>query len=56
MVMFATPNIIMEIRPKELRWPAHILHMGIRNPNRNFVRNPLKNKLILRPRYRWEAQ
>jgi len=55
-VLYSLPNIIQVVKPRTMRWEAHILHTGEekRNRNRGFVgKTVVKRPLI---KYYWDDE
>jgi hypothetical protein len=53
--LYSSPNIVMVIKPRRMRWAAHVACMGEgRGVYRVFVGRPEGKRPLGRPRRRWE--
>ena len=53
--LYSSPNIIMSIKSRRLRWAGHVARMGqSRNAYRVLVGKPEGKRPLVRPRRRWE--
>jgi hypothetical protein len=53
--LYSSPDIIRQIKSRRMRWAGHVARMGERrNLYKVLVRKPEKNRLLERPRRRWE--
>jgi hypothetical protein len=54
--LYSSPNIIMVIESQKMRWTGHVAHMReMRNMYKILVGKPEENRLLIRPRCRWEV-
>ena len=53
--LYSLPNIVRVVKSRRMRWAGHVARMGNgRWLHRILVGNPEGNKLLERPRRRWE--
>ena len=53
--LFRSPNIVRVIKSRRLRWPCHVVRMEKgRSAFKIFTGKPTENRLLGRPRRRWE--
>jgi hypothetical protein len=53
--LFSSPDIIMQIKSRTMRWVGHVARMGEgRNVYRVLVGKPKEKRPLGRPRHRWE--
>jgi hypothetical protein len=53
-ILYASPNIIRQIKARRLRWAVHVARMGEdRNVYRVLMRKPEVKRKLGRPRRRW---
>jgi len=53
--LYASPNIIKNIKTRRMRWAGHVTHMGeLRNAHKIFVGKLEGRRPYGRPRCRWE--
>jgi hypothetical protein len=54
-ILYSSPNIIMHIKSRRMRWVGHVARMGEgRNFYRVLVGKPEGKRPLGRPRHRWE--
>jgi hypothetical protein len=55
-ILYSSPDIIRQIKSRIMRWAGHVACMGQeRNVYRVLVGKPEGNRLLERPRQRWEG-
>ena len=53
--LYSSPNIIMNLKSRRLRWAGHVAHMEqFRNAYRVLVGKPESKRPLARPRRRWK--
>ena len=53
--LYFLPNIIMNLKSRQLRWAGHVAHMEeSRNARRVLVQRPEEKRPLERPKRRWE--
>ena len=53
--LYSLPNIVRVVKSRRMRWAGHVAHMGEdRDVQRVLVGKPEGNRLLGRPRRRWE--
>jgi len=53
--LYSSPNIILVIKPRRMRWAGHVARMGEnRGVYRVLVGKPERKRPLGRPRLRWE--
>jgi hypothetical protein len=54
-ILYSSPNIIRQIKSRRMRWAGHVARMGDkRNVYRVLMRKPEGERLLGRPRRRWD--
>ena len=54
--LYSSPNIVRVIKPRRMRWAAHVARMGEgRGICKVLVGKPEGNRQLGRPRHRWEG-
>jgi hypothetical protein len=54
-ILYSSPNIIRQIKPRRMRWVGHVTCMGEeRNVYKVLVGKAEGKRLLGRPRHRWE--
>jgi hypothetical protein len=55
LILYSSPNIIMQIKSRRMRWAGHVARMGEeRNVYRVLMGKPERKRPLGRPRRRWE--
>jgi hypothetical protein len=54
-ILYSSPNIIRQIKPRRMRWAGHVGRMGVeRNVYRVLMGKPEGKRPLERPSHRWE--